>query len=78
MASKEQYPQSGSSGVATPSADGGDGKDLANLEESDRLKELDTMNFPEGGARAWWVAAGNGGVMFCTLGFINTFGYVPR
>lgn len=37
-------------------------------------------DFPEGGLRAWSVAAGNAGAMFCTFGYINSFGFVclPR
>ncbi|KAF7167940.1 hypothetical protein CNMCM6106_003289 [Aspergillus hiratsukae] len=31
-------------------------------------------NFPEGGWRAWSVAIGNAGIMFCTLGHVNTWG----
>lgn len=30
--------------------------------------------FPEGGARAWGVALGCGGILFCTFGFANSFG----
>ena len=33
-----------------------------------------THDFPEGGARAWAVAAGTGGILFCTLGYTNSFG----
>jgi len=33
--------------------------------------------FPEGGARAWCVAVGTAGVTFCTLGYLNSFGYAP-
>ncbi|KAF5869999.1 putative monocarboxylate permease-like protein [Botrytis fragariae] len=32
------------------------------------------MDFPDGGARAWSVAAGAAGVLFCTFGYINAFG----
>ncbi|KAL4881190.1 major facilitator superfamily domain-containing protein [Aspergillus karnatakaensis] len=32
------------------------------------------MEFPEGGSRAWGVALGNAGVMFCTLGYVNSWG----
>ncbi|TGO82216.1 hypothetical protein BPOR_0887g00020 [Botrytis porri] len=32
------------------------------------------MDFPDGGARAWSVAAGAAGVLFCTFGYINSFG----
>ena len=31
--------------------------------------------FPEGGAKAWGVALGCGGILFCTFGFANSFGY---
>ncbi|GFG20113.1 MFS transporter, putative [Aspergillus udagawae] len=30
--------------------------------------------FPDGGARAWMVALGAGGVLFCTFGYVNAFG----
>ena len=33
------------------------------------------MVFPEGGARAWSVALGTAGVLFCTFGYANAFGY---
>jgi hypothetical protein len=32
------------------------------------------MVFPEGGARAWSVALGTAGVLFCTFGYANAFG----
>lgn len=32
------------------------------------------MAFPEGGLRAWLVACGAGGVLFCTFGYANAFG----
>ncbi|KAK4448803.1 monocarboxylate permease-like protein [Podospora aff. communis PSN243] len=31
-------------------------------------------DFPEGGTRGWLVAAGTAGIMFCTLGYANSFG----
>ncbi|KAL5339375.1 major facilitator superfamily domain-containing protein [Aspergillus crustosus] len=31
-------------------------------------------DFPDGGSRAWGVALGNAGVMFCTLGYVNSWG----
>lgn len=34
----------------------------------------DIMTFPDGGARAWSVAAGTAGVLFCTFGYTNAFG----
>lgn len=33
------------------------------------------LDFPEGGFRAWSVAAGAGGILFCTFGYANAFGY---
>ena len=30
---------------------------------------------PEGGARGWAVALGCSGLLFCTFGFANAFGY---
>jgi hypothetical protein len=32
-------------------------------------------DFPEGGAAAWAVAIGTSAVIFCTLGYVNSFGY---
>lgn len=32
------------------------------------------FDFPDGGARAWSVAAGAAGVLFCTFGYANAFG----
>lgn len=32
--------------------------------------------FPEGGLKAWGVVAGAFCVLFCTFGYLNTFGYV--
>lgn len=31
-------------------------------------------DFPEGEARAWSVAAGTAGVLFCSFGYLNSFG----
>ena len=39
--------------------------------ESEKASEL---TFPEEGVRAWSVAIGCGGIMFCTFGYINAFG----
>jgi hypothetical protein len=48
-------------------------------------KSLDTISnapnhaafddFPEGGARAWTVVLGAAGLLFCTFGYTNAFGY---
>ena len=37
-------------------------------------KPLEAPGFPEGGARAWSVALGCAGILFCTFGYINAFG----
>ncbi|GFF40604.1 LOW QUALITY PROTEIN: riboflavin transporter MCH5 [Aspergillus udagawae] len=37
-------------------------------------KAPETAPFPDGGARAWMVALGAGGVLFCTFGYVNAFG----
>ena len=37
-------------------------------------KRQDEQTFPEGGARAWGVALGASGILFCTFGFANSFG----
>lgn len=42
--------------------------------QADANETSEEMTFPEGGARAWFVAAGTAGVMFCTLGYVNSFG----
>jgi hypothetical protein len=34
-------------------------------------------DFPDGGSRAWAVAISASCVVFCTLGYTNSFGYVP-
>lgn len=43
------------------------------LEELEREKSQ-SSDFPDGGARAWLVAAGAATAFFCTLGFTNSFG----
>jgi len=37
-------------------------------------EQLSETTFPEGGARAWAVAAGCGFVLFATFGYVNAFG----
>ena len=46
-------------------------------ELSQEKTQLDSSNFgemPDGGARAWLVAAGASTIFFCCLGFSNSFG----
>jgi hypothetical protein len=47
------------------------------ITDEEKTHPSDEITYPEGGARAWSVAIGNAGVMVCTLGFVNSFGYVP-
>jgi hypothetical protein len=39
-------------------------------------KQPEAITYPEGGARAWSVALACGGIVFCTFGYVNSFGYV--
>ena len=41
----------------------------------DSLRSFGNGDFPEGGARAWSVVAGAAGIIFCSLGYCNAFGY---
>ena len=44
-------------------------------EEKHEEKSQTALNdFPEGGRRAWFVAVGCAGLLFCTFGFANAFG----
>ncbi|KAM3084668.1 hypothetical protein ACMFMG_003129 [Clarireedia jacksonii] len=43
-------------------------------DETPEKPTVSMMTFPDGGARAWSVAAGAAGILFCTFGYINTFG----
>ena len=45
-----------------------------NSAEGSIEKTQDQQAFPEGGARAWGVALGCSGILFCTFGFANAFG----
>ena len=42
--------------------------------ESQPQKTTDTQPFPDGGTRAWLVACGCAGILFCTFGYANAFG----
>jgi hypothetical protein len=53
---------------ATPSVED------SSLEENPAQQLPPHMVFPEGGARAWSVALGTAGVLFCTFGYANAFG----
>ena len=37
-------------------------------------EKAEESTYPEGGVRAWSVAAGCGGMLFCTFGYVNAFG----
>ena len=38
-------------------------------------RQSSTIEYPEGGLQAWLAVAGSAAVLFCTFGYINTFGY---
>ena len=49
--------------------------DSESVDPSSVPKDKDNSDsFPEGGLRAWLVAAGAGGILFSTLGYSNSFG----
>jgi hypothetical protein len=45
---------------------------LVPLHVDEQSADLDP--FPEGGLQAWLVAAGTAAILFCTLGYTNSFG----
>ncbi|EGE77998.1 riboflavin transporter MCH5 [Blastomyces dermatitidis ATCC 18188] len=56
--------------------------DLKNSQEGDSETCVETKSenssYPDGGARAWAVAAGTSGVLFCTFGMANAFGVLQE
>ncbi|KAE8153451.1 major facilitator superfamily domain-containing protein [Aspergillus avenaceus] len=48
--------------------------DASDAEMALNQKAPPPMTFPDGGAQAWMVALGAGGVLFCTFGYVNAFG----
>ncbi|KAK0702186.1 major facilitator superfamily domain-containing protein [Lasiosphaeris hirsuta] len=42
--------------------------------ESEDFHPVDPTAYPEGGLRSWLVAGGTAGILFCTLGYSNSFG----
>ncbi|QSZ33609.1 hypothetical protein DSL72_005177 [Monilinia vaccinii-corymbosi] len=57
------------------SADMGEAEHEIRAIQSESEKQQDfAMDFPDGGARAWSVAAGAAGLLFCTFGYTNAFG----
>lgn len=51
-------------------------RQLSDAEEVEKAAPTVTAAFPEGGARAWSVAVGATLVLFSTLGYVNSFGYI--
>ena len=49
-------------------------KTLSSSEDLPAEKPHGPPDFPEGGGRAWAVALGCSGILFCTFGYINAFG----
>lgn len=43
-------------------------------EKQEQISESAENDFPEGGSQAWLVAAGTAGILFCSLGYSNSFG----
>lgn len=47
---------------------------LEDAESSEKVAQTIPDDFPEGGTRAWGVAISASCVVFCTLGYTNSFG----
>lgn len=69
--------------MAHGKVDGSDAKmnppslsDIRSSGDQEKASPPAHMTFPDGGLRAWSVAAGHAGAMFCTFGYINSFGFV--
>lgn len=70
----ENVPQSHSATtLATADTEAGVKEGSSNAADEDKRTTL-VITFPEGGARGWATTAGAAGVLFCTFGYINTFG----
>lgn len=68
--SQDRLRQSHSGGI-------GDERDMEKAGGERRTEEeaVDTtMDYPEGGCRAWATASGTSIVMLCTLGYVNSYG----
>ena len=48
--------------------------DTASQQTANTNNEDNTSDVPDGGSRAWLVAAGTAGILFCTMGYTNSFG----
>lgn len=72
----ERDPSPPTSRLPTPGPEHPTGADeSASLSQKDiDGLQAQEAEFPDGGTRAWLVAAGAGGVLFCTLGYTNVFG----
>lgn len=44
------------------------------VDKTSDLERVQTSDFPDGGTKAWMVAAGAASAMFATFGFVNSFG----
>lgn len=70
----ENVPQSHSATtLATADTEAGIKEGSSNAADDDKGTKP-VITFPEGGARGWSTTAGAAGVLFCTFGYINTFG----
>ncbi|KAL0938465.1 monocarboxylate permease-like protein [Colletotrichum truncatum] len=45
-----------------------------NNEKQEKVSQSAEDDFPEGGTQAWLVAAGTASILFCSLGYTNSFG----
>jgi hypothetical protein len=44
------------------------------VNQEPKSEETTQLAFPDGGGRAWTVATACAGILFCTFGYVNSFG----
>lgn len=54
------------------------GNQLSDADNVEKGGAKVSADFPDGGGRAWAVAIGTSAILFCTFGYINSFGYAIR
>jgi hypothetical protein len=76
MGSPEGAPRNNNMPDVEKNLDANSTSDDRSAEEKPVEQPPSHMDFPEGGRRAWSVAVGTAGVLFCTFGYANGFGLV--
>ncbi|OLN96280.1 Riboflavin transporter MCH5-like protein 2 [Colletotrichum chlorophyti] len=73
---KDEYRQSGTGSEKSKSETSRPETQAQHEEQKrqEKVAQFEEDGFPEGGTRAWLVATGTAGIMFCSLGYTNSFG----